>query len=73
MRLAGRIALVTAAGSGMGRAGALRFAEEGAYVVVTDVDLDAAKETIGESFADDREEDLEPRRERPRRKGREPR
>jgi len=40
MRLAGKIGLVTAAASGMGRAGALRFAREGAAVGV--VDLDAA-------------------------------
>jgi NAD(P)-dependent dehydrogenase (short-subunit alcohol dehydrogenase family) len=45
MRLRDRVALVTAAGSGMGRAGARRFAEEGAYVVVTDIDGPAAGET----------------------------
>jgi len=32
MRLAGKIGIVTAAASGMGRAGALRFAREGAQV-----------------------------------------
>ncbi len=37
MRLAGKIGIVTAAGSGMGRAGALRFAREGAQVAVVDV------------------------------------
>jgi NAD(P)-dependent dehydrogenase (short-subunit alcohol dehydrogenase family) len=42
MKLANRIALITAAGSGMGRAAALRFATEGAHVVVTDVSKDAA-------------------------------
>lgn len=45
MRLQGRIALVTAGGSGMGRAGARRFATEGAHVIVTDIDAQAAKET----------------------------
>ena len=38
MRLEGKIGLVTAAGSGMGRAGAIRFAQEGAAVGVVDVD-----------------------------------
>jgi NAD(P)-dependent dehydrogenase (short-subunit alcohol dehydrogenase family) len=38
MRLEGKIGLVTAAASGMGRAGALRFAREGACVGVADVD-----------------------------------
>jgi NAD(P)-dependent dehydrogenase (short-subunit alcohol dehydrogenase family) len=44
-RLDGRIALITAGGSGMGRAGSLRLAEEGAHVVVTDLDAAAAEET----------------------------
>ena len=34
----GKIALVTGAGSGLGRAVAVRFAAEGARVVVTDID-----------------------------------
>jgi NAD(P)-dependent dehydrogenase (short-subunit alcohol dehydrogenase family) len=46
MRLAGRIAVVTAAGSGMGRASAVRLASEGAAVVVADVDAAAAGETV---------------------------
>src|ERR1700757_4962447 len=37
MRLSGKIGIVTAAASGMGRAGALRFAREGAQVAVVDV------------------------------------
>ncbi len=45
MRLPEAVALITGAGSGMGRAGALRFAQEGASVVVADVDGDAAAET----------------------------
>jgi NAD(P)-dependent dehydrogenase (short-subunit alcohol dehydrogenase family) len=44
--LDGRTAVVTAAGSGMGRASAQRFAAEGAYVVVVDIDGKAAEETV---------------------------
>ncbi len=45
-RLDNRIALITAAGSGMGRAGAIRFAQEGAHVWATDLREDAANETV---------------------------
>lgn len=38
MRLEGKVALVTGAASGMGRAIALRYAEEGASVCVVDID-----------------------------------
>jgi NAD(P)-dependent dehydrogenase (short-subunit alcohol dehydrogenase family) len=46
MLLEGKSAIVMGAGSGVGRASALRFAEEGARVVVADVDLERAKETV---------------------------
>jgi len=42
--LASKVALVTGAASGIGRAVAERFAEEGAHVVVTDVDLTLAED-----------------------------
>jgi rhamnulose-1-phosphate aldolase/alcohol dehydrogenase len=42
--LAGKIAIITGAASGIGRACAERFAEEGAHVVVTDVDVALAEE-----------------------------
>ncbi|MDE2583117.1 MAG: SDR family oxidoreductase [Rhodospirillales bacterium] len=46
MRLAGKIGIVTAAASGMGRAGALRFAREGAAVAVVDQDDAGAREVV---------------------------
>ena len=46
MRLEGKNAVITGAGSGVGRASALRFAEEGAQVVCADLDAGRAKETV---------------------------
>ncbi|HEY6887123.1 MAG TPA: SDR family oxidoreductase [Solirubrobacter sp.] len=43
--LAGKVAIVTGAGSGIGRATARRFAHEGATVIAADIDLDSARET----------------------------
>lgn len=48
MRLPNKIGIVTAAGSGMGRAGAVRFAEEGASVAVVDLNADAANAVVKE-------------------------
>jgi acetoin reductase-like protein len=50
--LEGKVAAVTGAGRGIGRAIALRLAREGAAVVVTDIDLENASQAAGEIQAD---------------------
>jgi len=45
--VAGRIAVVIGGGSGIGRSAALRFVEEGAHVVVADLDATAAESVAG--------------------------
>ena len=45
-RVEGKVCLVTGGGSGLGRADAIRLAEEGATVVVTDIDVAGGEETV---------------------------
>jgi 3-oxoacyl-[acyl-carrier protein] reductase len=54
MKLDGRIAVVTGAGSGMGRAMAREFYDQGASVVAVDIRGDAAEETIADAKDPDR-------------------
>ena len=51
MRLENKIGIVSAAASGMGRAGALRFAREGAAVGVVDIDQAGVEAVVGEIAA----------------------
>jgi len=46
MRLAGKVAIITGAGAGIGRAAAIHFAQEGAAVVVVDSSVAAGEETV---------------------------
>jgi NAD(P)-dependent dehydrogenase (short-subunit alcohol dehydrogenase family) len=48
MRLQDKIGIVTAAASGMGRAGVLRFAREGASVAVVDLDRAGVEAVVGQ-------------------------
>jgi NAD(P)-dependent dehydrogenase (short-subunit alcohol dehydrogenase family) len=50
-RLAGKLGIVTAGASGMGKAGALRFASEGAAVAVVDIDRAKAETVAAEITA----------------------
>lgn len=50
-RLAGKRAIITAAGNGIGRSTALAFAREGAEVIATDLDADALEGMTDEGVA----------------------
>ncbi len=54
MKLKDKIAIVTGAGAGMGKAIALRFAREGAHVVVAEIDPQTGNQTASEVSAHDR-------------------
>ena len=45
-RLQDKVTVVTGAGNGIGRATALRFAEEGSSVIAADIQIDKADETV---------------------------
>ena len=48
MRLHGKVAIITGAGQGIGRTYALRFAQEGAGVVVADIRHDNAHRVVAD-------------------------
>jgi len=48
MRLANKVAIITGAGSGMGKCAALLFASEGAKIAASDINEAAVKETVAE-------------------------
>ncbi|WP_201007377.1 SDR family NAD(P)-dependent oxidoreductase [Paenibacillus glycanilyticus] len=48
MRLEGKVAMITGAGTGIGKSTALRFAKEGVKVVVTDINEASVKQTADE-------------------------
>ena len=48
MRLEDRVAIITGAASGIGRATALRFAREGAHVVIADIDVPGGQDCADE-------------------------
>jgi 3-oxoacyl-[acyl-carrier protein] reductase len=49
--LADKVAIITGSGRGIGRAAALLFAQEGAKVVVSDIDAEPAEKTVADILA----------------------
>jgi NAD(P)-dependent dehydrogenase (short-subunit alcohol dehydrogenase family) len=52
MRLGGKVAVITGAGRGLGRAGARLFAREGAKIVLGDIDVESTQRTVAEIEAE---------------------
>jgi NAD(P)-dependent dehydrogenase (short-subunit alcohol dehydrogenase family) len=55
MKLQGRVAIITGAASGIGRASAISFAREGAKVVVVDIDRSHGEQTVAAIAAEGNE------------------
>ena len=55
MLLTNRVAIITGGATGMGRAMALKFAEEGCSIVIADISDSSGKNTIDEMFKKGRE------------------
>ncbi len=55
MRLSNKVALITGAGSGIGKASALKFAKEGAKVVAMDINAKAVQDVVDAIIATDGE------------------
>ena len=51
MRISGKVTLITGGGSGIGAATSHRLAEEGALVVVSDIDTNAVEQVVSDIIA----------------------